>query len=86
MKTLLNKYRNIIIAILVVLLAGGMISSFYFSQKANEKEQFDYSEFSSFLSLRVADGDHHTRVGHRHGHDHLRLLLRSGAGDRPCSR
>ncbi len=45
MKTFINKYRTIIISILVVLLAGGIISSFYFSQKANEKEQFDYTEF-----------------------------------------
>ena len=45
MKTFFYKYSNIIISFLVVLLAGGMISSFYFSQKANEKEQFDYSDF-----------------------------------------
>ena len=43
MKNFMNKYRHIII--LVGLLAGGMIASFYFSQKANEKEQFDYSDF-----------------------------------------
>lgn len=55
MKTLFNKYSNIIIAILVVLLAGGMISSFYFSQKANEKEQFDYTEFYTPVVITTED-------------------------------
>ena len=45
MKTFINKYRTILITILVVMLAGGLVSSFYFSRESNEKEQFDYTEF-----------------------------------------
>ena len=44
MKTFINKYRNIIIAVLVVLLVGGIVSSLFLS-KENEKEPFDYTDY-----------------------------------------
>lgn len=45
MKTFINKYRNIIITVLAVLLVGGIVSSLFLSQKLNEKEQFDYTDY-----------------------------------------
>lgn len=52
----MNKYRHIII--LVGLLAGGMIASFYFSQKDTEKEPFDYTEFLTPVVITTENPEH----------------------------
>lgn len=56
MKNFMNKYRHIII--LVGLLAGGMIASFYFSQKDTEKEPFDYTEFLTPVVITTENPEH----------------------------